>query len=120
LSFSERERFAERVGVLLGVEEEAPSDMVTMAIWLDRELGDEKVTATKAIEGDEACGDVFSDRRALIPYQNVMESVTLNVGRWCVFILDNIQEITSRRDYIDHDQDGIESVSRRVLLQYIV
>jgi hypothetical protein len=33
LSFSERERFVERVGVLLGVEEEAPSDMMTMMIW---------------------------------------------------------------------------------------
>jgi hypothetical protein len=33
LSFSERERFAERVRVLLGVEEEAPSDMMMMTIW---------------------------------------------------------------------------------------
>jgi hypothetical protein len=34
LSFSERERFAERVGVPLDVEEEAPNDMVAMAAWL--------------------------------------------------------------------------------------
>jgi hypothetical protein len=31
LSFLERERFAERVGVPLDVEEEAPNDMVAMA-----------------------------------------------------------------------------------------
>jgi hypothetical protein len=45
LSFSKRERFAERVGVLLGVEEEAPSDMMMM-IWLIENLA----TATRAIE----------------------------------------------------------------------
>jgi hypothetical protein len=73
LSFSERERFAERVGVLLGVEEEVPSDMLAMAIWLDRDLGDGD---EKTIEGDEACVDLFSDRQALIPYQNVIGSDT--------------------------------------------
>jgi hypothetical protein len=54
--------------------------------------------ATKTIE--EMRLAAISDRRALIPYQNVMESDTLNLGRLCIFILDNN---TSRRDYIDHE-----------------
>jgi hypothetical protein len=75
LSFSERERFAERVRVLLGVEEEAPSDMMMMAIWLIEGLVMKSNGDEIAIERRRGWGDSFRDRQALIPCKSVMGAI---------------------------------------------
>jgi hypothetical protein len=112
LSFSERERFAERVGVLLGVEEEAPSDMMTMAIWLIEGLAMKSNGDETAIERRRGWNDLFRDRQALIPYETLWRALPKRGPLVCIYIRqhtrDYIEEITSITI-----QDGIESVTAK-------
>jgi hypothetical protein len=71
--------------VLLGVEEEAPSDMMTAAIWLIEGLAMKSNGDETAIERRRGWGDLFRDRQALIPYQTLWRALP-NTGRWCALI----------------------------------
>jgi hypothetical protein len=98
--------------VLLGVEEEAPSDMMTMVIWLIEGLAMKSNGDETVIERRRGWGDLFRDRQALIPYQTLWRALPKRGPLVCIYIRqhtrDYIEEITSITT-----QDGIESVTAK-------